>query len=270
MLYVDGHCRYIQPVCIFREEDSVYLELAKMKTLVVFDFDHTLVDDNSDTWVIRCAPEQSLPAWLKNSYEKGRWTEYMGRVLSYLRDQSVQPDTIRSVMETIPFTDGMVELLTFISQSKSEIDCIIVSDSNTLFIDWILQARGLKNAIDSVFTNPASVNNEGCIGVQCFHSHQCDHCPVNLCKQKVLSDFTENQANSGIHYQAVCYVGDGGNDFCPVKVLKETDLVMPRKGYTLEKLLLKASSENVALKPQVVPWSNGNEILEQLQKLVQQ
>ena len=24
-----------------------------MKTLMVFDFDHTVVDDNSDTWVIR-------------------------------------------------------------------------------------------------------------------------------------------------------------------------------------------------------------------------
>lgn len=25
----------------------------KMKTLVVFDFDDTLIDDNSDTWVVR-------------------------------------------------------------------------------------------------------------------------------------------------------------------------------------------------------------------------
>ncbi|XP_036427373.1 pyridoxal phosphate phosphatase PHOSPHO2 isoform X1 [Colossoma macropomum] len=244
--------------------------LAKMKTLVVFDFDHTLVDDNSDTWVVRCAPEQSLPAWLKASYEKGRWTEYMGRVLSYLRDQSIYPDTIRSVLETIPFTDGMVELLTFISQNKHDIDCIIVSDSNTLFIDWILEVHGVKGAVDSVFTNPASIDNGGYIGVQCFHSHQCENCPVNLCKQKVLSDFRESQANSGVHYQAICYVGDGGNDFCPIKVLEENDLVMPRKGYTLEKLLSKARRENNALKPQIAPWSSGSEIQHQLLDLIQQ
>lgn len=241
-----------------------------MKTLVVFDFDHTVVDDNSDIWVLRCAPEKCVPAWLKASYERGRWTEYMGRVLSYLRDQSVCPDTVRSVLETIPFTDGMVELLTFIAQNKNCIDCIIVSDCNTLFIDWILQAQGVKDAFDDVFSNPASIDDGGCITIQCYHSHQCEACPINMCKQKVLSDFKESQASSGIHYQATCYVGDGSNDFCPVKILNETDLVMPRKGFSLEKLLSKAGCENDALKPRVVPWCSGSEILQQLRDLIQQ
>ncbi|XP_066522027.1 pyridoxal phosphate phosphatase PHOSPHO2 [Hoplias malabaricus] len=255
---------------LYRRRRVCSCDLGEMKILVVFDFDHTLVDDNSDTWVVRCAPEQSLPASLKNSYKRGHWTDYMGKVLCYLRDQSIQPDTVRSVLETIPFTNGMVDLLTFISQNKNDIDCIIISDSNTLFIDWILQSRGVKGAIDSVFTNPASIDNCGYIGVQCFHSHQCEECPVNLCKLKVLNDFKESQANSGIHYRTICYVGDGGNDFCPLKVLKETDLVMPRKGYTLEKLLLKAKCENNAIKTQMVSWSCGGEILQQLRDLIQQ
>ncbi|KAM9861325.1 pyridoxal phosphate phosphatase PHOSPHO2 isoform 3-T4 [Aulostomus maculatus] len=132
-----------------------------MKTLMVFDFDHTVVDDNSDTWVIRCLPGQTLPDNVKNSYRKGHWTEFMGRVMNYIGDQEVSPDRVRSVMETIPFTAGMADLLTFISEQKNAIDCIIISDANTMFIDWILHAAGLQAAVDRVFTNPAKFNDLG-------------------------------------------------------------------------------------------------------------
>lgn len=242
----------------------------KKKMLVVFDFDHTLVDRNSDTWVIQCTPEQGLPAWLENSYQRGRWTEYMGRVFTYIGEQCVRPDAIRELMQTIPFTDGMIELLKFICQSKSDIDCIIVSDSNTLFIDWILEAGGVVHAIDSVFSNPARIDQRGYIEVRCFHSHSCERCPVNMCKQKVLTDFRDRQADTGVHYHTVCYVGDGTNDFCPIKVLNEGDIAMPRKGYSLEKLLAKTRSESNAPKAQVMPWSSGTEILKQLRIIQKQ
>ncbi|XP_064183361.1 pyridoxal phosphate phosphatase PHOSPHO2 [Anguilla rostrata] len=240
-----------------------------MKSLVVFDFDHTLVDDNSDTWVIKCAPNQSLPAWLKNSYQKGRWTEYMGRVMSYLGEQEVSRDTVRSVMETVPFTDGMVELLTYISQNKNNIDCIIISDSNSLFIDWILGAAGVKTAVDDVFTNPATFDDRGYMSVQCYHAHECGQCPVNMCKRSVLDDFIKNKRQGGVQYERICYIGDGRNDLCPVKILREGDLVMARKGYTLETLLSSARvSENCLLKPRVVVWSSGFEILNEISKLI--
>ncbi|KPP79395.1 Pyridoxal phosphate phosphatase PHOSPHO2-like [Scleropages formosus] len=240
-----------------------------MKTLVVFDFDHTLVDDNSDTWVVKCAPDQRLPDWLKNSYEKGRWTEYMGRVMSYIGDSAVSGDTVRTVMESVPFTDGMVELLKFIATHKKSIDCIIISDSNTLFIDWILQAADVTNAVDRVFTNPARFDHRGYITVERHHSHECAQCPVNLCKRKALRDFVESQVEAGVRYHKTCYVGDGGNDLCPVTSLGQGDLVMPRKGYALERLLSKARREERALKPQVVAWCSGLEILHQLAALIE-
>ncbi|XP_051986906.1 pyridoxal phosphate phosphatase PHOSPHO2 [Xyrauchen texanus] len=241
-----------------------------MKTLVVFDFDYTVVDDNSDTWVIRSTPDQSLPDCLKQSYQRGRWTEYMGRVLTYIGDQSVHPDHMRTVMETIPFTKGMIEVLTFISENKKDIDCIIVSDSNTLFIDWILHVSGVKSAIDDVFSNPASIDARGYMSVRCFHAHDCQQCPINLCKRKVLNDFRENQDKAGVQYQRICYVGDGGNDFCPIKDLKEGDIAMPRKGFTLEKLLCKARSEgSTTFRAKIVPWDSGNVILQEIRALIE-
>uniref|UniRef100_A0AAY4E3C1 Phosphatase n=1 Tax=Denticeps clupeoides TaxID=299321 RepID=A0AAY4E3C1_9TELE len=236
-----------------------------MKTLVVFDFDHTLVDDNSDTWVVRSTPDKRLPDWLTSSYENGRWTEYMGRVLAYIGDQAIGPDSLREVMETIPFTDGMVELLTFIAEHKRDLDCIIISDSNSMFIEWILGAAGVQAAVDEVFTNPASIDGRGYMVVRCCHSHDCSRCPVNLCKKKALQDFTDSQGERGVRYQRRCYVGDGRNDLCPVECLSEDDVAMPRKGYALERLLSKVAAEDGAsFRPRVVGWTSGKEIIAEL------
>uniref|UniRef100_UPI0037E81E5D pyridoxal phosphate phosphatase PHOSPHO2 n=1 Tax=Semicossyphus pulcher TaxID=241346 RepID=UPI0037E81E5D len=237
-----------------------------MKTLMVFDFDHTVVDDNSDTWVISCLPGQTLPDSVENSYRKGHWTEFMGRVMKYIGDQDISPDRVRSVMETIPFTAGMKDLLAFISEHKSTIDCIVISDSNTLFIDWILQASGLQAAVDQVFSNPAKVNELGYMEVHGYHSHDCDKCPVNMCKRKVLELYLSERSDGGVKYERLFYVGDGGNDLCPSFCLRGHDVVMPRKGFTLEKLLarLEGQKDDASVKAKVIAWSSATEILEEL------
>ncbi|KAM8893624.1 pyridoxal phosphate phosphatase PHOSPHO2 isoform 4-T4 [Spinachia spinachia] len=187
----------------------------------------------------------------------------MGSVMNYIGGQKVSPEKIRSVMETIPFTAGMTDLLTFISDHKSTIDCIVISDSNTLFIDWILQASGLQAAVDRVFTNPARFNELGYMEVRCHHSHDCERCPVNLCKRKVLQRYLSEQSAGGVEYQRVLYAGDGGNDLCPASCLGGRDVVMPRKGFALEKLLVKLE-DGAPLSARVVTWSSGADILEEL------
>lgn len=173
-------------------------------------------------------------------------------------------------METIPFTAGMTDLLTFISEHKSTVDCIVISDSNTMFIDWILNASGLHAAVDRVFTNPAKINDLGYMEVQCYHSHDCQRCPVNLCKKKVLELFLSEQAGGGVEYKRVFYVGDGGNDLCPTSCLRGRDVAMPRKGYTLEKLLGKLAGQgSTALQAKVIAWDSGTEILEELKASLQ-
>lgn len=241
-----------------------------MKILMVFDFDHTVVDDNSDTWVIRCLPDETLPDSVRNSYRKGHWTEFMGRVMKYIGEQKVTQAQIRAVMETIPFTEGMKDLLSHISQNKNSIDCIVVSDSNTLFIEWILQASGLDSAVDQVFTNPASINDMGYMEVRGHHTHSCAKCPVNICKKEVLELFLSEQSNREVEYKRVFYIGDGGNDLCPTACLREQDIVMPRRGYTLEKHLAQLEKQpNFVLKPRVMAWSSGFEILEELKASAQ-
>ena len=105
--------------------------------------------------------------------------------------------------------------------------------------------------------------------VQCHHLHECTRCPVNLCKRKVLEVYLSEQAARGVEYRRMFYVGDGGNDLCPTSCLRGSDVVMPRKGFTLEKLLGKLKDDDVvSLKARVVSWSSGSEILHELKTSV--
>ncbi|NWX47469.1 PHOP2 phosphatase, partial [Steatornis caripensis] len=239
-----------------------------MKFLLVFDFDHTIVDENSDTWIVKCAPEKKLPNGLRNSYRPGHWTEYMGRVFVYLRDNGVKEDEMKRTMTTIPFTAGMVDLLGFIGENKEFFDCIIVSDSNTVFIDWILKAADFHKVFDEVFTNPAAFSSTGYLTVQGFHAHHCAKCPKNLCKRKVLKEFLDKQLERGISYTQIVYVGDGGNDLCPVMFLKKEDTAMPRQGYTLEKKISQLAQNLCPVECSVLVWSSATDIMSYLKALI--
>lgn len=48
-------------------------DVSTTRFLFAFDFDHTIVDGNTDTYIIKAHPKQCLPQELKDSYETGRW-----------------------------------------------------------------------------------------------------------------------------------------------------------------------------------------------------
>ncbi|KAM9305771.1 pyridoxal phosphate phosphatase PHOSPHO2 [Gastrophryne carolinensis] len=236
-----------------------------MKILLVFDFDHTIINDNSDTWIVQCAPDKKLPNMLKNSYEKGKWTEYMGRIFTYLGEQGIREEDMKRIMIAIPYTPGMTELLHFIGQNKDRFDCIIISDSNTIFIDWILTHANVQSVFNQVFSNPAAFDGLGNLTVQNFHVHHCTSCPMNLCKRKVLEEFVAKQSAASVRYSKIVYIGDGSNDLCPVTFLKKGDVAMPREGYSLQK---RIASGLEFVDSSISVWSTGSEILTHLNQLL--
>ncbi|XP_040827622.1 pyridoxal phosphate phosphatase PHOSPHO2 isoform X2 [Ochotona curzoniae] len=241
-----------------------------MKILLVFDFDNTIIDDNSDTWIVQCAPDRKLPVELRESYQKGFWTEFMGRVFKYLGDEGVGEEEMKRAVTSIPFTPGMVELFSFIRKNKDKFDCIIISDSNSIFIDWVLEAARFHDVFDRVFTNPAGFDNNGYLTVKNYHTHTCNRCPRNLCKNVVLEEFIDKQLKQAVNYTQIVYIGDGGNDVCPVSFLKKKDVAMPRKGYTLQKTLSKMSGNLEPMESSVLVWSSGVEIISHLQCLIKE
>ncbi|XP_074071853.1 pyridoxal phosphate phosphatase PHOSPHO2 [Macrotis lagotis] len=239
-----------------------------MKSLLIFDFDHTIINDNSDTWIAQCTPEKNLPKELKDSYEKGKWNEFMCRVFKYIGDKGIREYEIKRTMTEIPFTEGMIELINFVGRNKDIFDCIIISDSNTVFIDWILGAAKVDDVFDEVFTNPAAFDDSGYLMLKSVHVHLCEMCPKNLCKKKILIEFIEKQLQKGVKYTRIIYLGDGENDFCPLTFLKKNDVAMPRKKYPLHKLISELP-QDAMLECSVVVWSSALEIISHLKLLIE-
>ncbi|KAG7268502.1 hypothetical protein CRUP_025894 [Coryphaenoides rupestris] len=151
-------------------------------------------------------------------------------------------------METIPFTEGMADLLAFISAHKSAVDCVVVSDSNTVFIDWDPGCGGAAlGPSTALLTNPARFDERGYL------------------RRKALEQYlAERAAGGGLGLTAGSSTwGDGGNDLCPTSCLGGDVGDGPRRGFTLEGLLSIAARPGGSspLKARVVPWAAGTEVL---------
>eukprot|EP00923_Selenidium_pygospionis_P018855 GHVN01032944.1.p1 GENE.GHVN01032944.1~~GHVN01032944.1.p1 ORF type:complete len:283 (+),score=60.32 GHVN01032944.1:58-906(+) len=206
-------------------------EASKM-TLFVFDFDHTLVDNNTDTFVMSLCPEFNLSE--ATSEFSGNWTMLMNEVMRLICERGVSVGEVSDHMRQLRLFKEAVKALKAVGNSETS-DAIILSDSNSLFIDVILTEAGVKHMVQSIITNSVEYRN-GRVCISHYHSHTCPICKgsPNLCKGEALSSYLEC---SEVPYKKVVYVGDGRNDMCPCLRLKGGDVVLCRKGYALSRLV---------------------------------
>jgi len=204
--------------------------------LLVFDFDHTITDLNTDVEVQKLAPGGEIPASseMRGLYSDKGWTEFMGAVFSLLHENGVSKEDILSLMAGLELTPNMESLLQR-SVEQLAATIIIISDSNTEFIRHILEARRLAHLVDRVFTNPASWTEDGRLTIGPYHHQEsCTLSTKNLCKGQIMEDYLQSCGKSFTH---ICYVGDGKNDFCPSLRLAEEDVTCVREGYSLQKYI---------------------------------
>lgn len=242
------------------------------KILFAFDFDHTVIDDNSDLYCKKLALNGKIPQEIEQTYSDLGWTKYMGLIFEYLHKHGVTEQHFRDCMNEIPLTKGMREVIEY--ATKNEHESIIISDSNSRFIDYVLTDRGLKGSFSEVYTNPAHFNEDGQLTIAYYHTQDwCDLSTVNLCKGHILQEHIKRRQNDGIHYKCVVFVGDGTNDFCPALRLTENDYICPRVGYRLWKKIQKmgndphSTNDRQKMRAQVVDWTSGVDILEFLKSL---
>ena len=77
---------------------------------------------------------------------------------------------------------------------------------------------------------------------------------------QVVENHIKERQSQGVKYSRICYVGDGGNDYCPALRLSSKDYVFARANYALERRLSYSSE----VKANVVIWNSGEIILETL------
>lgn len=240
------------------------------KNLAVLDFDHTVVDGNTDT-IVADLLEKSVRNSVRDLYQKDGWTAYMQAIFELLHKNNIQQQQITTTINNIPAVNGFPNLIKQLNE-QFNYDVIIISDSNSYFIDSWLESNQLKKHILNTFTNPAKFEN-GLLKIEMFHLQ--DYCTLstkNLCKGQIMDDFKEEQRQRNVVYAKTVYIGDGNNDFCPILRLKECDLACVRENFKCAELV-KLAQEGQSfdksgvphkIRADVVVWKDGEDIFNAL------
>jgi len=267
--------------------------------LIVFDYDYSLINDNSDTWVVKRLSEAIYrDIFGRDAVQRG-WTETMDAAMEALHNAGHTIEEIRREAASVPFFPEMRDALRYAATAGAAGECrlVILSDANRIFIEAGLEGMGLADLFDLsaaqgkkldssthsgvILTNDGDEEN-GRLRVRPFHHNsECPLCPSNLCKGRVLSDLlaTRSPENSPI-----IYIGDGGGDFCAATRLKETDYLLYRSGpkWGLQHRLVKQGKLGVGevsedtleskypIKCRVVPWSTGEDVFAAFKHILEQ
>lgn len=236
----------------------------QVRNLVAFDFDHTVVNGNTDVVVRDLLDKSFITPDIQQLHKDGLWTEYMQRIFQILYDNGYTKAKIQSTIEAIPEVPGLKDLIRQLHATDG-LDVIIVSDSNAMFIKHWCDFNGIAGCFKSIFTNPAEFDANGLLQIRPFHrQEQCTLSSVNLCKGDVMEQFVKQQADEqNVIYDRIFYVGDGGNDFCPILRLDSTDFGLARDGFALAKRIHSALDIGIGdykIDASTKLWANGDEL----------
>ncbi|KAJ2926750.1 hypothetical protein H1R20_g10326, partial [Candolleomyces eurysporus] len=223
------------------------------KQLVVFDFDWSMADQDTDRWVFEVlAPD--LRRKMKTLKEEIQWTDLVAQSLRELNRRGIKREQIESALRVMPFHPAMVRGVDNLKKA-GRTTFLCLSNANSVYISTILEDKKLTHIFSEVVTNPAHWEGEllslrrrvDPSGPQ----HGCTvGCSVNMCKGAELQAFL---AKNGQEYDRIVYVGDGTNDFCPILRMRD------HRG--LSQRISKEGKEK-GLKPKIKYWGGAWEVEE--------
>ncbi|CAI8611967.1 unnamed protein product [Vicia faba] len=222
--------------------------------VVVFDFDKTIIDCDSDNWVV---DELGFTDLFNQLFPIMPFNKLMDRMMMELHCNGKTIEDIVEVLKRVPIHPRMIPAIK--AANALGCDLRIVSDANTFFIETILNNLGIRECFSEINTNPGYVDEQGRLRVLPYHHlnqtpHRCNLCPINMCKGLIINriqDCFPCEEN-----KRFIYLGDGSGDYCPSLNLKEKDFVMPRKNFPVWDLICKDPS---LVKAQIYEWGDWEE-----------
>ena len=163
--------------------------------IAAFDFDHTIIDVNSDTFINKLISVKPNHKFSKEIESNKCWTIRMNAVFMemHTNHKITQTDYITCLNE-IKISDSMLELLRLLNDKHYKL--IIVSDANTFFIEKILEQNGIGHLFsnETILTNRAEFNNDGCLIVKRFNEIYNQNgdpfkCSTNICTENICKGY---------------------------------------------------------------------------------
>ncbi|GAB2269283.1 hypothetical protein Dimus_004208 [Dionaea muscipula] len=221
--------------------------------VVVFDFDKTIIEVDSDNWVV---DELGFTDLFNRLLPTMPWNSLMDTMMTEMHKRGITINDIVKVLNRIPIHPRVI--LAIKSAYAAGCELRIVSDANRLFIETILNNLGLRDYFKEINTNPGYVDAEGRLRILPYHdftkcSHGCSNlCPPNMCKGAIIERILSEEEK-----KRVIYLGDGTGDYCPSLRLRAGDHVMPRKNFPLWDLICKNPKLITA---KIHEWTDGEEL----------
>ncbi|XP_059458100.1 inorganic pyrophosphatase 1-like [Corylus avellana] len=223
--------------------------------VAVFDFDKTIIDCDSDNWVV---DELGATDLFNELLPTMPWNSLMDRMMKELHAQGKTMEDVVDVLKRIPIHPKVIPAIK--AAHALGCDLRVVSDANLFFIETILKHLGLSDYFSEINTNPSFVDDEGRLRIFPHHDfhkspHGCTLCPPNMCKGLVIERIQASVAEEG--KKKFIYLGDGSGDYCPSLKLGDEDYVMPRKNFPLWDLMCKTP---LLIKAEIHEWVDGEEL----------
>ncbi|KAI3623693.1 hypothetical protein CBS14141_003392 [Malassezia furfur] len=212
--------------------------------LVVFDFDWSLADQDTDRWV-----HEVLSPRLRIEFVERKPTMQFTDMCAYLLEELHKEGRTRAELEDalrqMPIHPAMLRGVRWLgAQAAPRTDFFLLSNSNEVYIHTILSHHKMLDppVFREIVTNPASFTESGLLRLRRRISpdgpqHTCTvGCSANMCKGDELDAFRARHADE--HYERIVYVGDGGNDYCPILRLGPNDVALVRRHRGLAQRIL--------------------------------
>ncbi len=229
--------------------------------LFAFDFDHTIVDGNSDLMIQAAYNVEPIPEYFKVEAREGKSITYMQEIFRFHYPSIIRKRDHHAVLDNIPFVPGIPECIINLKKLGGEL--IVISDANSYFIEHTLKHHKLWRHFNDVFSNPGYIDKKGQLVISPYMNNlECKMSSRNLCKGKVLIDYVKRRNREGQSFAFVGFAGDGINDFCPMYRLGANDLACGRQGFSIGDFIAKKASERVFLKSELMFWKSGLDIVD--------
>ncbi|KAK3161784.1 hypothetical protein QOZ80_1BG0081380 [Eleusine coracana subsp. coracana] len=236
--------------------------------IVVFDFDKTIIDVDSDNWVV---DNLGFTEQFERLLPTMPWNTLMDTMMGELHAHGKTLADIAAVLKTAPLDPRVPAAIR--AAYTLGCDLRVLSDANAFFIDTILAHHGLRGLFTEVNTNPSHIDSSGRLRIgPCHHfdpssgpAHGCQvgTCPPNMCKGLVL-DRVLREAQ--VARKRVVYIGDGRGDYCPaLRLRRGEDFVMPRRGFPVWDLI---RDDPARVQAEVHPWADAAEMEDTLLRIV--
>ncbi|KAK6248982.1 hypothetical protein QUC31_020547 [Theobroma cacao] len=231
--------------------------------VLVFDFDKTIIECDSDDWVVEGFGVSELFTQLRPTFPLNT---LMDRMIMEVQSRGNSTADIAACLRRVPLHPRIVSVIK--AAHASGCDLRIISDANVFFIETILKNHGLLDRFSEINTNPSYVDGEGRLRISPYHdfessSHGCNICPPNMCKGLIMERVQASVSATG--KKRFIYLGDGTADFCPGLKLGEDDFLMPRKNFPVWELIC---SNPKLIRANIHEWNDGEELGDVLSHLV--